>query len=188
MTGRVTGRHGGRQAGGQAGSCSPARGGVCGRAPLDSLLGDRWAAPRLKVCLSGLDQLYAHACTCPAPQAGFHCPLRTHAPEQQLKSKSAAGDHAKMFVDEWIDACAAVINLRTAIMRYRKPRSNARFHRQAAGPACYLGSQNRYSFGACIGPGPVVLNHVVGRSCTLIVHAGSLCPCVRWSAESASQP
>ena len=44
----------------------------------------------------------------------------------------AAGDHAKMFVDEWIDACAAVINLRTAIMRYRKPRSNARFHRQAA--------------------------------------------------------
>ena len=53
MTGRVTGRHGGRQAGGQAGSCSPARGGVCRRAPLDSLLGDRWAAPRLRACLSG---------------------------------------------------------------------------------------------------------------------------------------
>ena len=37
-----------------------------------------------------------------------------------------------MAVDQWIDACAAVINLRTAIMRYRKPRSNARFHRHVA--------------------------------------------------------
>ena len=46
-----------------------------------------------------------------------------------------AGDDAKALVDQWTDACAAVINLRTAIMRYRKPRSSARFYRCAASPS-----------------------------------------------------
>ena len=44
----------------------------------------------------------------------------------------SAGDDAKALVDQWTDACAAVINLRTAIMRYRKPKSSARFYRHAA--------------------------------------------------------
>ena len=48
--------------------------------------------------------------------------------------KLAAGDDAKALVDEWVDACAAVINLRTAIMRYRKPRSSARFYRHVNAP------------------------------------------------------
>lgn len=37
------------------------------------------------------------------------------------------GDEAKEVLDRTINACSAVINLRTAIMRYRTPRNNHRY-------------------------------------------------------------
>ena len=39
------------------------------------------------------------------------------------------GADAKARVDEVVDACGVLINLRTAIMRYRKPRSHGKFFR-----------------------------------------------------------
>ena len=39
------------------------------------------------------------------------------------------GADSKAMVDGWADRCGAVINLRTAIMRYRKPRGSFRFYR-----------------------------------------------------------
>lgn len=39
------------------------------------------------------------------------------------------GDEAKDALDRTVNACSAVINLRTAIMRYRTPRNNHRFYR-----------------------------------------------------------
>lgn len=39
------------------------------------------------------------------------------------------GMDSKALVDGWVDKCGAVINLRTAIMRYRKPRGSFRFYR-----------------------------------------------------------
>lgn len=39
------------------------------------------------------------------------------------------GMDSKAFVDHYVDRCAAVVNLRTAIMRYRKPRGSFRFYR-----------------------------------------------------------
>jgi hypothetical protein len=39
------------------------------------------------------------------------------------------GVDAKSLLDRVVDQCGALINLRTAIMRYRKPRNHFRFFR-----------------------------------------------------------
>ena len=45
------------------------------------------------------------------------------------------GMDSKALVDELVDRCGAVINLRTAIMHYRKPRDSFRFYRCVSSPA-----------------------------------------------------
>ena len=41
------------------------------------------------------------------------------------------GYDAKAITDLSVDRCGQLINLRTAIMRYRTPQGNSRFHRQS---------------------------------------------------------
>ncbi len=51
------------------------------------------------------------------------------------------GPEAKGDLDKVIDRCGSLVNLRTAIMRYRKPRRWFRFYRSLPCPGSYLPSR-----------------------------------------------
>jgi len=86
----------------------------------------------------------AHSCPWVIPHPGNHSPSPCYCPAETLGVDNLAVcvvfclglvrfDHPKPNADRnscWqVDMCGSLVNLRTSIMRYRKPQGNSRFHR-----------------------------------------------------------